>query len=153
MPDSAPPRGYVLSFDFGLRRIGIAVGQSTTRTASSLKTVAHRHGPDWGAIDRLVKHWEPQLFVIGLPVDRDGEETDMSRAARNFGQALTQRYQCECVYVDERLSSHAAQGRFAEMRAGGGLKRKHAGGLDSMAARIVLENWLQSLPATQERKA
>jgi len=153
MPDSAIPRGYVLSFDFGLRRIGVAVGQSTTCTASSLETVAHRDAPDWAAIDRLVKEWQPQLFVVGLPVDVSGEETDMSRAARCFGQALARRYRRECVYVDERLSSHAARGRFAELRAGGGLKRKHAAGLDAMAAQIVLENWLQSFRATRDETA
>jgi len=147
MPDSVPPRGYVLSFDFGFRRIGVAVGQSTTCTASSLETVTHRETPDWDAIDRLVRHWNPQLFVIGLPLDQAGEETDMSRAARGFGQALTKRYGRECVYVDERLSSHAAQGRFAELRAEGSLKRKHASKLDAMAAQIILENWLQSFSA------
>lgn len=147
MPDPAPPRGYVLSFDFGFRRIGIAVGQSATRTASVLETVAHRNAPDWEAIDRLVRDWQPTLFVVGLPLDAEGGETDMSRAARRFGQDLVKRYEQESVYVDERLSSRAAQDRFVEMRAGGALKRKDANKLDAMAAQIILENWLQSIPA------
>ncbi len=92
MPDSAPPRGHILGFDFGLRRIGVAVGQSATATASSLETISHRDIPDWNAIDRLVNEWKPSLFVIGLPLDQAGEETDMSRAARGFGQAMTARY-------------------------------------------------------------
>lgn len=150
MPDSAIPHGYILSFDFGLRRIGVAVGQSTTCTASSLETVANRDAPDWQAIDRLVHDWKPQLFVIGLPLNLAGEETDMSRAARDFGRAMEARYSRECVYVDERLSSHAAQGRFTELRAGGNLKRKHASILDAMAAQIVLENWLQSFSSAQD---
>ncbi|HLF29470.1 MAG TPA: Holliday junction resolvase RuvX [Xanthomonadales bacterium] len=150
MPDPALSRGYVLSFDFGFRRIGVAVGQSATRTASVLETVIHRDQPDWAAIDRLVREWKPELFVVGLPLNSAGEETDMTRAARSFGQALLKRYEGECVYVDERLSSRAAQDRFSEMRAGGALKRKHASKLDSMAAQIILENWLQSLPARQE---
>jgi len=149
MPDSAPPRGYVFSFDFGLRRIGIAVGQSATRTASVLETVPHRASPDWTAIDRLVTEWKPQLFVVGLPVNLEGEETGMSRAARKFGAELVKRYQQECIFVDERLSSRAAGDRFAELRASGGLKRKHASKLDAMAAQIILENWLQSLPVQQ----
>jgi putative holliday junction resolvase len=149
VPDSAPPRGYVFSFDFGLRRIGIAVGQSATRTASVLQTVAHRANPDWAAIDRLVAEWQPQMFVVGLPLNLEGEETDMSQAARKFGTNLVKRYQHECVFVDERLSSRAAGDRFAELRASGGLKRKHASKLDAMAAQIILENWLQSLPAQQ----
>ena len=150
MPESAPPRGYVLSFDFGLRRIGVAVGQSATCTASSLETIAHSDRPDWQAIDRLVEEWHPEMFVVGLPLDRHGEETDMSRAARHFGSTLTRRYRRECTYVDERLSSHAAQSRFAQLRANGTVKRKHAKGLDAMAARIVLENWLQSLPPARD---
>jgi putative Holliday junction resolvase len=150
MPDSALPRGYILSFDFGFRRIGIAVGQSATRTASSLQTVSNREAPDWASIDRLVKEWKPSLFVVGLPLDLSGEETDMSRAARRFGQALSQRYGPSCVFADERLSSRAAGGRFAEMRASGELRRKDASKLDAMAAQIILENWLQSLPADPE---
>ena len=147
MPDSALPRGYVLSFDFGFRRIGIAVGQSATRTASSLQTVLNREQPDWAAIDRVVKEWKPTLFVVGLPLDLSGEETDMSRAARQFGQALSERYGHDCVFADERLSSHAAGSRFASMRASGELRRKDAAKLDAMAAQIILENWLQSCSA------
>ena len=147
MPERASPRGYVLSFDFGLKRIGVAVGQAATRTASVLETVAHRDAPDWDAIDRLVKEWQPELFVVGLPLDISGEESDMSRAARKFGDALAERYDRDCVFADERLSSRAAQSRFVEMRADGNLKRKHASRLDAMAAQIILENWLQSLPA------
>lgn len=153
MPDSAVPHGYILGFDFGLRRIGVAVGQSTTRTASSLETVANRDDPDWQAIDRLVQNWKPQMFVIGLPLALTGEETDMSRAARAFGRAMAERYRLECVYADERLSSHAAQGRFTELRASGDLKRKHARKLDAVAAQIVLENWLQSFSTAQDRTA
>jgi len=151
MPEPAPPRGYILSFDFGLRRIGVAVGQCATCTASSLETVAHGNTPDWGAIDRLVQVWKPQLFVIGLPLDQAGEETDMSRAARRFGQSLSERYSRECEYVDERLSSRAAQDRFVELRASGNLKRKHASKLDAMAAQIVLENWLQSFNPARDQ--
>ena len=91
MPDSAIPRGYVFSFDFGLRRIGIAVGQSATRTASVLETVPHRANPDWAAIDRLVAQWKPGFFVVGLPLNLEGEETEMSRAARKFGAELVKR--------------------------------------------------------------
>ena len=147
MPDPVLPRGYVLSFDFGLRRIGVAVGQAATRTASVLETIAHRDEPDWNAIDRLVRDWQPELFVVGLPLDLSGEESEMSRAARKFGRTLAERHQREIIFVDERLSSRAASERFAELRSEGALKRKHAGGLDSMAAQIILENWLQSLPA------
>ena len=146
MPETAKPRGYILSFDFGMRRIGVAVGQTTTCTASALETVAHSRQPDWGAIDRLVKEWKPSLLLVGLPLGAEGEETDMSRAARRFGKALGSRYSLNVDYCDERLSSRVAEKRFAEQRASGNLRRKDAGRLDAMAAQVILENWLQSHP-------
>jgi putative Holliday junction resolvase len=133
-----------MGFDFGLRRIGVAVGQAATNTASSLETVKHSRQPDWIAIDRLVKDWKPTTLLVGLPLDSEGEETEMSKAARRFGAALQKRFSLELVYADERLSSRAAQSRFAELRASGNLRRKNASQLDAMAAQIILENWLQS---------
>ncbi len=145
MPDPALPRGYILGFDFGLRRIGIAVGQTATHTASSLETVGHGREPDWIAITRLVKEWKPATLLVGLPLGPDGEETDMSKAARRFGAALQKRFSLQVAYADERLSSRAAEDRFVEMRASGRARRKDAKQLDAMAAQIILENWLQSL--------
>ena len=140
----ALPRGYILAFDFGRRRIGVAVGQSTTCTASALQTVTNGNDPDWAAIDRLIQDWRPQALLVGLPLGREGEETAMSSAARSFGDALRGRYALPVDYADERLTSRAAESRFAELRAGGGLRRKHAGQLDAISAQILLENWLQS---------
>lgn len=144
MPDSALLRGYVLGFDFGLRRIGVAVGQTATHTASSLETVSHGRQPDWMSIDRLVKEWKPSALLVGLPLGPEGEETDMSKAARRFGAALHKRFSLKVVYADERLSSRAAGDRFVELRASGSLRRKDASQLDAMAAQIILENWLLS---------
>lgn len=146
MPDTAIPCGYILGFDFGLRRIGVAVGQFTTMTATSLETVGHGKTPDWAAIDRLVREWKPALLLVGLPLDYEGNETDMSRAARKFGAGLHDRYALDVSFADERLSSRAAQSRFAELRAQGSLKKKHARQLDAKAAQIILENWIQSTP-------
>lgn len=146
MPEAAETRGNILGFDFGLRRIGVAVGQFATRTASALDTVTHRDTPDWAALDRLVREWRPAALVVGLPLDRSGAETDLSRAARRFAADLAERYGLPCDFSDERLTSRAAETRFAELRAAGRARRKHAGRLDAMAARIILENWLQSAP-------
>ena len=144
MPETALPRGYILGFDFGLRRIGVAVGQTATHTASSLETVSHAREPDWTAITRLVKEWKPTTLLVGLPLGPDGEETEMSKAARRFGAALQKRFSLEVSYADERLSSRAAEDRFADLRASGRARRKDAKQLDAMAAQIILENWLQS---------
>jgi putative Holliday junction resolvase len=149
MPDSAGPvvpQGVILGFDFGLRRIGVAVGQTTTRTGSPLAMVGHGDAPDWNALDSLVKEWKPAVLVVGLPLDGEGNETDMSRAARRFGQALSERSGIPVQYADERLTSHAAEADFAVRRASGRARRKDAARLDAVAARIILENWLQSLP-------
>ena len=137
-------RGYILAFDFGLRRIGVAVGQSTTGTASSLETVRNSQQPDWQAIDRLVQEWQPARLLVGLPLGPDGDETPMSAAARSFGAALQKRYELEVLFADERLSSSAARQHFVEQRAAGRARKKHAARLDAVAARIILENWLQA---------
>jgi putative Holliday junction resolvase len=144
MPESAIPSGYILCFDFGLRRIGVAVGQTATWTANSLETVSHGQNPDWAAIDRLVGEWKPSTLLVGLPLGPDGDETRMSKAAREFGARLHKRYALETCFTDERLSSRAAEERFAELRASGGLKRKDSSRLDAMAAQVILENWLSS---------
>lgn len=144
MPGDQAAEGYILGFDFGARRIGVAVGQRMTRTASGLETVANGREPDWAALDRLVREWRPRLLIVGLPLNAEGEETETSSAARRFGDALKKRFGLEVAYADERLSSRAAEGRFAELRASGALRRKHAQQLDAMAARIILENWLES---------
>jgi putative Holliday junction resolvase len=144
MPETAPVRGYILSFDFGYRRIGVAVGQTLTATATALETVSHGQRPDWTAIDRLVKEWKPALLLVGLPLGSEDEETDMSKAARSFGAALHERYASPVEYIDERLTSRVAEARFAEQRAAGARRRKDASQLDAIAAQVICENWLQS---------
>jgi len=144
MPERAASRGYTLAFDYGMRRIGVAVGQATTCTASKLETISNGRTPDWAAIDRLVREWQPQQLLVGLPLGPEGDETDMSKACRKFGQELGTRYALPVSFADERLSSKVAEGRFAELRAGGSLRRKHADQLDAISAQIILENWLQS---------
>jgi len=144
MPERALPRGYILAFDFGLRRIGVAVGQATTLSASPLETIANGRQPDWSAIDRIVREWRPVHCVVGLPLGPEGDETDMSRAARRFGGELGKRHALDVDFADERLTSRAAEARFAELRAGGLARRKNADQLDAISAQIILENWLQS---------
>lgn len=147
MPDAAPlplPQGTLLGFDFGLRRIGVAVGQTATHTANPLTVIAHHDAPDWPAIDRLFAEWRPVGLVVGLPFGAEGMESDMSRAARAFGAELERRFELPVYYQDERLTSHAADAHFAASRAQGTARRKDAGKLDAMAATIILQNWLQS---------
>lgn len=149
MPDREIPRGHLLSFDFGQRRIGVAVGQAHTGTATALGTVSNGRDPDWAAIKTYVDEWRPTLFVVGVPLAPDGGETPMSGLARSFGKRLEKRFGIETLYHDERLTSRDAAGRFAELRAAGGARQKDAVRLDAYAAKLILENWLQSASANE----
>lgn len=127
--------GVVLGFDFGLKRIGVAVGQTVTATASPLSIVRSQDGkPDWEAITALFEHWQPVAIVVGLPMRLNGEEQALTQPARKFGQRLSGRYQKPVFYIEEQLSSIEAEKR-----------RKNAKQpMDDHAAQIILENWLES---------
>jgi len=147
MPETESPEGTLLGFDFGLRRIGVSVGQTATCTAGALATVSYRTRPDWSAIGSLVNEWKPVGLVVGLPLNGEGQETKMSRAARRFGAELERRFEIAVFFVDERLTSALAVSQFSEARSEGRARRKDNQRLDAMAAKIILENWLQSQPA------
>ncbi len=148
MPEGAEgapsPAGTLLAFDFGHRRIGVAVGQTLTGTANALAVVAVAREIDWRTIERLVTEWKPSALVVGLPLGKDGEETAMSGAARQFAGSLRKRFGIAVLFEDERLTSFGAEQRFVEARARGSMRRKDANLKDAMAAQIILENWLQS---------
>ena len=126
-----PERGYVLAFDFGLKHIGVAVGQSVTQTASGLTTLAADNGtPDWIEIDRLITQWRPTQLLVGLPLNMDDSESDMSLAARAFADLLGSRSALPVSMVDERLTSFAA-------------KQLSPGQNHEVAAALIAEGWLQ----------
>lgn len=135
--------GVLLGFDFGGRRIGVAVGQGITGTASALAVVGNgQSGPDWSAIDRLMREWKPSAIVVGLPLTLSGEEQPVSVAARAFASRLAERYQVPVSCHDERYSSRHAEQAFALARSRGEARRKDAALLDAQAARMILENFL-----------
>ena len=141
MPEAGIER--VLGFDCGSKRIGLAFGQAVTRTATPLAVVANRDtGPDWHAIDAAVREWQPQALVVGLPLTLDGGEQPASARARRFAQHLGTRYGLPVHTQDERLSSVEAAQRFAQARRDGTRRAKHAEGLDSIAAQVIVENFL-----------
>jgi len=145
MPDEeSRPKGTLLAFDFGHRRIGIAVGQTVTGSASALAVVSVANQPDWQAITLIIGEWKPVAIVLGLPLASDGGETDMSKDARRFGRQLEGRYGIPVLYEDERLTSFSAEQRFVESRGQGIMRRKDAALKDAMAAQLILESWLQS---------
>lgn len=121
-------QGYVLAFDFGLRHIGVASGQTVTGSAGPLTTVAARDGvPRWNELLALVATWQPIRLLVGLPLNMDGSESDMSARARSFAEALSRRSGVPSEMVDERLTSRAALAR---------------GGSHDLAAALIAETWL-----------
>jgi len=136
-----------LGFDYGARRIGVAVGNGLTGTARPLEVVGNGpQGPDWKRIDGLVHDWRPQVLLVGLPLTLDGAEQRNSTAARGFATALARRYELPAHLVDERLSSREAARRFADRRARGTARRKDAQNLDAVAAQVIVETWLTQIP-------
>jgi len=145
MPDEGiRPSGTVIAFDFGLRRIGVAVGQTLTGSANVLTVVPVAGKPDWQAIAAIVDEWKPAALVVGLPLAEDGGETGMSEAARKFGRQLEGRFAVPVLFEDERLTSFSADQRFVEARAKSGMRKKDAALKDAIAAQIILESWLQA---------
>lgn len=134
----------VLGFDFGLKRIGVAAGDTITRTAAPLETVAHHAEPDWSAILARVKAIGPDLLVVGAPYNDDGSPGRISGLADAFAAQLAERCRLEVARVDERYSSTAAQSMLREQRASGQRRKAvRKGDLDSAAAAVMLQSWLE----------
>ncbi len=149
----APAARTVLSFDYGLRRIGVAVGNTLTGTAEALATVAARDGvPDWPAVDRLVADWRPAAIVAGVPYNMAGTDTALATAALQFADLLGGRYGIEVHRVDERLTSREAEDGLRERRRSGAKTRRvRHGDVDREAARLLLLQWLRAQPGPAAR--
>jgi putative Holliday junction resolvase len=121
----------LMGFDFGTGKIGVAVGQTVTRTASALAVIQARDGkPDWDQLDTLVAEWQPQLFVVGLPLNMDDSISEMAEAAKRFARRLEGRYQTPFSMMDERLTSFEARETATEDE------------IDAIAARLILESFM-----------
>ncbi len=129
----------ILGFDFGTRRIGVAVGNELLGSARELEPLPAREGiPDWSRVARLVEEWQPDLFVVGLPLTAAGEEQEMSTRARKFGKRLFGRYGVPCEMVDERGSTGEAK-LIARERGHRGSWRDE--GVDGISAVLIVERW------------
>jgi putative holliday junction resolvase len=134
----------VLGFDFGLKRIGVAAGDTITRTAAPLETIAHHAEPDWAAIQARVKAVGPDLLVVGAPYNDDGSPGRIAGLADAFAARLAERCRLEVARVDERYSSTAAHSLLREQRASGQRRKAvRKGDLDSAAAAVMLQSWLE----------
>jgi len=132
------PAGIVMGFDFGTKKIGIAVGQGLTGSATPIAIIPARDGiPVWADIEALIKQWQPRLLVVGLPLNMDDSVSPIATRAEKFARRLTGRFNLPHQTVDERLSSHAAR-----LIVGGKAP------VDAIAAQLILETYFRSLPTT-----
>ena len=137
-----------MAFDFGLSRIGMAVGQETTQTSSPLPTIKAQDGiPNWDELEKLVTQWQPDLFIVGLPLNMDGSMSQMSHCARKFGNRLRAKFRRHCEEIDERLTTREAKSIWRD--SPGGINQKKAwdaqnDAVDSIAAQLLMETWFQS---------
>ena len=135
----------LLAFDWGTQKIGVAVGQTLTQTATPLKELPARDGiPQWDMIEKLVAEWQPNAFVVGLPLNMDDTETEYTPRARKFGNRLNARFGLPWFGVDERLSSFDARKTIAANTRQTGVAPKKGRLVDSVAAALILETWFST---------
>ncbi len=125
-----------LAFDFGMKRIGAAVGQTITTQASPLPLLKAKDGiPRWEEISRIIDEWHPDVLVVGLPLNMDNSEQPITHAAKKFANRLKEKFKLPVELMDERLSTIEARRLIFEEKQGS----KQA--IDSMAATVILEAW------------
>lgn len=123
----------ILAFDFGTKKIGVAVGQTVTKTSSPLTIIFNNKNKiNWEAIKEVIDEWKPELIIVGEPLNMDGSESDIMKKVESFVKKLKKISKIECEYLDERLTSFEAKEKVAEI--GSDL-------VDAHAAKIILDNW------------
>jgi putative Holliday junction resolvase len=154
VPVPAPKHQRCLAFDFGLKRIGVAVGNTATLSGTPLGFLDANDGePDWRAMDALVKDWGPDLIVLGLPYNSARAETTIVPRVTAFGDELRLRYGLSVELVDEHLTSREAGEILRHQRASGRRKKRvKKGDIDSMAAMLIVETWLKIQSDTAGRE-
>lgn len=144
----SPPersRGTLMAFDFGLARIGVAVGEIETRLAQALTVIqGEANARRFAEIEKLIKTWQPCGFVVGLPYELDGGETEMTARCRRFANQLNGRFGLPVSLVDERLSSAEADEMLRELKMDWRSRRQH---VDALAAQRILQSFLDTVPS------
>ena len=133
----------LLAFDFGLKQIGVATASGIIKTANELTILTAKDGqPQWHQVEKLLQEWQPELCLVGLPLNMDGTESQLSLRARKFANQLHGRFGVAIEMVDERLTSFEAKQQSSEAGHKGDYKKAP---IDAMAAKILAEQWLQNL--------
>jgi putative Holliday junction resolvase len=126
----------VISFDFGTKKIGVAVGQTETRTSSPLQIVFSKNNTvNWNEIESIVNEWKPNLILVGKPLNMDGSDSDMMEKVDIFYKKLEKISKIPCEYVDERLTSFEARESLTEIK-------KDL--IDAHAAKILIDQWFNN---------
>lgn len=124
----------ILAFDFGTKKIGVAVGQTITKSSSPLAVVFNKDNRvNWDQILEIINEWQPQLMLIGKPLNMDGTDSDMMKEVDIFFKKLKKITNIPCEYVDERLTSFEARQNLIELKTDL---------VDAQAAKILIDNWL-----------
>ena len=132
----------LLGFDFGLKHIGVAIGQTLTRSARPLTSLQAKAGvPNWAVLSALINTWKPAALVVGIPLNMDESEQPITHAARNFAKELEAHYHLPVHLVDERLSTVEAR---AQLFAEGGYRALSKQAVDQLSAQLILQNWLDA---------
>ncbi len=139
---SSPKAQTILCFDYGTKSIGVAVGQSITQTANPLADLKAKDGiPNWDDIQKLIREWQPDLLLVGLPLNMDGSPSEIGVRAKKFANRLHGRFGLPFEMADERLSSFEAKGEIIQQTGSRDFKKNN---VDSLAAKIILESWFAS---------
>jgi putative pre-16S rRNA nuclease len=144
-PDTGTVSGTVIGFDFGARRIGVAVGETATCIANPLGAIdAAANEARWREIDRIVAEWRPVAFVVGEPHHADGSEHAVAKLAGKFARRLAGRYELPVVMVDETLTSAIAEQNLREARTRRKPRDKARADIDALAASLILQSFLDN---------
>lgn len=131
--------GYCLGFDFGLKKMGVAVGQFVTCTAQPIGVIFAKDGvPEWAQIEKIIREWRPVCLVVGLPKAVDGSSLSVTDKVEVFAKDL-ERFNLQVYLTDERMTTKEARSHLFES---GGYKALKYGKVDSVAAAVILEQWM-----------
>ena len=123
----------IVAFDYGTKKIGVAVGQTETYTSSPLQIIYNEHEKtNWNEINILINEWNPELILVGKPINMDGTESDIMKRVDNFFKKLEKISNVDCEYIDERLTTFEAKEILGESRVLD---------VDAHAAKILIDNW------------
>lgn len=135
------PLRLLLGFDYGSKQIGVAVGQIITGQARELCILKAQNGvPDWLKVEALLKEWQPDAIVVGLPLNMDGSKSEMSERAEKFARRLNGRFNLPVHTHDERLTTYEAKGQRLHQGQNSGYRERP---VDALAAALLLQGWLE----------